>query len=766
MASFKAKYGMQDRHVFQLQQALLGALKRYDDEGNQTLHPASLQKALETLGLNFGDEIVDKMMVMCRTNENGDVDYSRFESHLESGVRSSEGEQADDEDYEGARRQTRLKATHSVQQLNPFEDREMADQREDQAQKLRDRRKELHALFTEFDHRQIEVDAFLEGIQGLGIQVTHDLVALTNRNNVSGMKFAQVMIALSRLGNTNESQKMHAGATSSAEAGGDVFRRRTDPWKNRATFGQTEVRAEGTKGKIPNSNAAKVQNLMKSMNIEASMKVGDTPVKPLSSTREELQSGILKPAADTLSSEQRVVRQQVFAAIRKMDSGELTASQFKDRMMQIGIELPPDIFKLLIDHNASGAATFNTFASAFERLLEERDVSTRARVSAVDELYEGMKTKLQSYDSILILQRVSQSFKEKDIRGTGRLTLTDFIPVMKQYWPEMDEKDCVAVFNAQDPAGTGATNHQGIIQKLRGPMGQSRVDIIRQAYGQLPKNNAAAVSADTLQARFQANMHPDVRVGKMRGSQAVTEFNDTFELDANDLAVTAKGFENYYSNLGAMIDSDEEFADLLRSCWGLSSKEPPPMNFKQTADGTFVAAPAAAQHHGNVIAWKHEAGILEKSAVKSGVRKTGSGFTQKSSFTLSHNAVGDTAVEKPLFGKGGKKRMGNSADLVRQALKVDARKLAPTGGVMTRTQTVGSATEESDSFGPAAGSVSVARHPHGVRENRTLSTFAQKHSGTETPYGVSSPTEKGPQSGGGTKVMSLRDHIKQREIGN
>ena len=211
-------------------------------------------------------------------------------------------------------------------------------------------------------------------------------------------------------------------------------------------------------------------------------------------------------------------------------------------------------------------------------------------------------------------------------------------------------------------------------------MGQSRVDIIRQAYGQLPKNNAAAVSA-TLFKLDSGEHAPRCKMGKMRGSRH--EFNDT-ELDANDLAEPAKGFENYYSNLGAMIDSDEEFADLLRSCWGLSSKEPPPMNFKQTADGTFVAAPAAAQHHGNVIAWKHEAGILEKSAVKSGVRKTGSGFTQKSSFTLSHNAVGDTAVEKPLFGKGGKKRMGNSADLVRQALKVDARKLAPTGGVMTR----------------------------------------------------------------------------------
>ena len=46
----------------------------------------------------------------------------------------------------------------------------------------------------------------------------------------------------------------------------------------------------------------------------------------------------------------------------------MTPSQFKERMMQIGIEIPPDIIKMLMDHNSSGAATFNTFAAAFERL--------------------------------------------------------------------------------------------------------------------------------------------------------------------------------------------------------------------------------------------------------------------------------------------------------------------------------------------------------------------------------------------------------------
>ena len=74
----------------------------------------------------------------------------------------------------------------------------------------------------------------------------------------------------------------------------------------------------------------------------------------------------------------------------------------------------------------------------------------------------------------------------------------------------------------------------------------------------------------------------------------MTEFNDTFELDTDDMAVTSKGFEEYYMNLSAMIASDDDFLDLLRGSWGLSSSDPAPNNFKQKADGTYVAAPAAA----------------------------------------------------------------------------------------------------------------------------------------------------------------------------
>jgi hypothetical protein len=341
----------------------------------------------------------------------------------------------------------------------------------------------------------------------------------------------------------------------------------------------------------------------------------------------------------------------------------------------------------------------------------------------------------------------------------------------------MDDKDCVAVFNDQDPAGTGGTKHQGVIQKLRGPLSQLRVDVIRQAFGQLPLNNSAAVDASAVHAKYQAEMHPDVRAGIISDEEAVDEFCDTFELDTEDHAVTEKGFTNYYLNVSAMIDDDDDFADLLRSCWGLSAKDPPPMSFKQKADGSYVAAPAAAQHHGNVIAWKHEAGMLENIAAEKSMKRTGAGSarTQKSSFALSHDAQGATAAEKPLMGKGGKKRIpNNTGNLVRMSLRVDANDLPPTIPQSPKQQ------PQDDDGDMVAGSAGRTRHPQGVSENKTLSPYAMRNLGTESPFGqdsyASSPspskssrssgnaasfreTSSPSKRGGSANLMSLRDHM-------
>lgn len=55
--------GKSPRLVFQLQEALLGALRRFDETDDFLIHPSSLQQALESMGVNYGDVIVDQCVL-------------------------------------------------------------------------------------------------------------------------------------------------------------------------------------------------------------------------------------------------------------------------------------------------------------------------------------------------------------------------------------------------------------------------------------------------------------------------------------------------------------------------------------------------------------------------------------------------------------------------------------------------------------------------------------------------------------------------------
>ena len=149
---------------------------------------------------------------------------------------------------------------------------------------------------------------------------------------------------------------------------------------------------------------------MRSKNLSGILQSGPR-VKYVSSMKQDMAQGINQQSTSGLSSDQKVLRQQIYAAIRRMDSGELSASQFKDRMMQIGIEIPPEIIKMLMDHNSSGSAKFNTFAAAFERLLEQREAEVVNTDDTPETVLPRLAEELRSRGQLLILQRLAQAFK-------------------------------------------------------------------------------------------------------------------------------------------------------------------------------------------------------------------------------------------------------------------------------------------------------------------------------------------------------------------
>jgi hypothetical protein len=54
------------------------------------------------------------------------------------------------------------------------------------------------------------------------------------------------------------------------------------------------------------------------------------------------------------SSEQKMLREQVLAALRKLEGGEITVIEFEDMIYQMGIELPEVLVKHLRQNQMSG----------------------------------------------------------------------------------------------------------------------------------------------------------------------------------------------------------------------------------------------------------------------------------------------------------------------------------------------------------------------------------------------------------------------------
>jgi hypothetical protein len=66
------------------------------------------------------------------------------------------------------------------------------------------------------------------------------------------------------------------------------------------------------------------------------------------------------------SQDKGLVREQIYSAIRQLDSGALTSADFRERLAQIGLEMPVEAKTLLAHYEANGRVGFSDFVRAFE----------------------------------------------------------------------------------------------------------------------------------------------------------------------------------------------------------------------------------------------------------------------------------------------------------------------------------------------------------------------------------------------------------------
>jgi Ca2+-binding EF-hand superfamily protein len=169
------------------------------------------------------------------------------------------------------------------------------------------------------------------------------------------------------------------------------------------------------------------------------------------------------------------------------------------------------------------------------------------------------------------LQRV---FQRADINGDGTLSLAEFKSAIQCMQLNVKDSELRMLFQYFDSDDSKTINFEEFVKGLRDELGPTRLKVVLKAFKKLDVERSGTVDIGQLAREYNPSQHPDVLLGKMTAKQAMGVFLDTFDAGGEvGGRVTEKEFLNYYTNIGAIIDLDEDFDLLVRGVWGLESGE-------------------------------------------------------------------------------------------------------------------------------------------------------------------------------------------------
>ena len=85
-------------------------------------------------------------------------------------------------------------------------------------------------------------------------------------------------------------------------------------------------------------------------------------------------------------------------------------------------------------------------------------------------------------------------------------------------------------------------------------------------------NGDGTVRLDDIAKLYDASQHPEVISGKKTEQDIFMEYMSLWDTQVKDGIVTLDEFKEYYKDISASVDTDEEFVAILKSAWKLEDE--------------------------------------------------------------------------------------------------------------------------------------------------------------------------------------------------
>ena len=355
-----------------LKETILGVLQSKDRSGRGVIHTSDFKSALTDLGFPMGSEVVEDILVSCIVDVNGNLDFSGFATELirQRHVMNSLPQPA------------KLQPTSSGAAPKPWRADVVHNQKrisETQTKLVQEHRTELHEAYKRYTSNQMNNDQIRSYIESLGLVITKDLESLFRQSRTGEVPFLDFMRALVHYdsssscldpgfaaGGSTITQKMEQESANGHDRALFAQRKRVD-WNKR--MGQIERSDEfikhGKKAADNNGFYSKSDGVMNTVFNCSKEQMNSIDTNPFSKNTSGMDLGMGKASEFTTvaqyhmqqgqgkkgdlkyNSEQKIIREQVLAALRRLDSGDLSMTEFQHKIYAIGIELPEVVVTLL-----------------------------------------------------------------------------------------------------------------------------------------------------------------------------------------------------------------------------------------------------------------------------------------------------------------------------------------------------------------------------------------------------------------------------------
>lgn len=186
----------------------------------------------------------------------------------------------------------------------------------------------------------------------------------------------------------------------------------------------------------------------------------------------------------------------------------------------------------------------------------------------LNSLLERIRTRIVERGAVGV-KGIGRLFRVADDNADKLIDLHTELPkLMNDIGVILNKTELTELERLLDRNGDGNISYDEFLYQMAPPLSEERIKWINKAFDKLDVDGSGVVNIADIEAVHNPKTSELVRMGKTTANQIFANMMASYDHDA-DGTITRDEFIDYYREISPSIDTDEYFAEMMKSAWKL-----------------------------------------------------------------------------------------------------------------------------------------------------------------------------------------------------